>query len=188
MHRNGRGRGATNPRAHQNVLYAAVSQQEIQIAANASVGLLAVVCSMSTADTLPKNITQKYAKSKQHTSSSNNSDDNHDSSNTTNRNNNNSNSSNSSRHAAATAARKPTTKPHPNENKRRRQRQRRPDAGNTTNQSSQPRVDDSVGKKMANNRSCNKTTRNRQQTGQTRQEERAATQGQHKPQAILTTA
>jgi hypothetical protein len=60
-----------------------------------------------------------------------------------------------------------------------------PDAGNTTNQSSQPRVDDSVGKQTVNNRSCNKTTRNRQQTGQTRQEERAATQGQ---QAILTTA
>jgi hypothetical protein len=134
--------------AEQNVLYAAVSLQEIQIAAKASVGLLAVVCSMSTADTLPKNITQKYPKSKQHTSSSNNIDDNHDSSNTTNRNNNNSNISNSSRHAAATAARKPTTKPHPNDNKRRRQRQRRPDAGNTTNQSSQPRVDDSVGKQQ----------------------------------------
>jgi hypothetical protein len=44
----GRVRGATNPRAPQNVLYAAVSLHEILIAANASVGLLAVVCSKKT--------------------------------------------------------------------------------------------------------------------------------------------
>jgi hypothetical protein len=80
----GRVRGATNPCAVSlsRTFVRSGALQEIINAANAAGVLLAVVCSMSTAYTLPKNHQASTPKSKQHTGSSNNVDDNHDSSNT----------------------------------------------------------------------------------------------------------